>query len=266
MEYLVQCRLCGLWFATISWTHLQSEHGIDVRDYQKMFPEASLTSEATRKAISDYSSTREVSLETRARLSLYRYEHPVENNPMKDFERWSRISRELWSGLEYREAQRKRVKDFWADPKHREAARQRTIEQFNKPGVREAASEKGKELWKDPDYVKKQQLSRHTSPNLEELTLGVILSIHFPRDWKFVGDFEVVIGGKNPDFININGQKKVIELFSYYRHLEQARTEDDVVDRINHYKQYGFDCLVLWTDEIYNEEFVVSKVKEFTNG
>jgi predicted transcriptional regulator len=36
----VQCELCGGWFRTITWTHLDTVHGTTTGEYRKKFPNA----------------------------------------------------------------------------------------------------------------------------------------------------------------------------------------------------------------------------------
>lgn len=54
---------------------------------------------------------------------------------------------------------------------------------------------------------------------------------------------------KNPDFIvrPVNQTKKVIEIFGRYWHKPEEEVE--LVER---YKEVGYDCLVLWEDEVYD--------------
>jgi G:T-mismatch repair DNA endonuclease (very short patch repair protein) len=33
-----------------------------------------------------------------------------------------------------------------------------------------------------------------------------------------------------------------------------------------HYKQYGFDCLIIWEDELKDIDKVVTKIKRFTRS
>ena len=74
--------------------------------------------------------------------------------------------------------------------------------------------------------------------------------------FKFVGGGEVWLGNRNPDFINTNGKKQVIELFGTYWH-----PVFDVANRIEHYKQYGFACLIIWEDELADLSKLTKKIK-----
>jgi hypothetical protein len=97
----------------------------------------------------------------------------------------------------------------------------------------------------DQTYLENWSAGCKVSPNNLELKVQGWLDSLFPHEWKYVGDFQIFIGGKCPDFMNINGQKKLIEIFGDYWHKN-----DDSQDRIDHFKKYGFNTLVLWEGEI----------------
>ena len=79
--------------------------------------------------------------------------------------------------------------------------------------------------------------------------------------FKYTGNGEVWFGNRNPDFINTNGRKQVIELFGTYWH-----PVFDVADRTEHYKKYAFGCLVIWEDELSNLPKLTQKIKRFANA
>jgi len=85
-----------------------------------------------------------------------------------------------------------------------------------------------------------------------EMILDTILQKYFPNEWKYVGLGEIFIAGKVPDFININGQKKLIELYGDYWH-----TKEESQERIAFFKQYGFDTLIIWESELYDQPILV---------
>jgi len=117
-----------------------------------------------------------------------------------------------------------------------------------------------KKLWNTKEHQKKMAKARNIKPNKPEKLLNNLLYELFPREYKYVGDFQFCLGGKNPDFMNINGQKKLIEFYGNYWHRN-----DDPQDRINHFKQYGFDTLVIWESELENMNSVINKLIEFHN-
>ena len=96
--------------------------------------------------------------------------------------------------------------------------------------------------------VMKGNLRRPTYP---ELVVGALLEKHFPGEWAYNGDGNqgLVVGGRTPDFINVDGRKAVIEVFGSYWH-----GTEEVEPKIAHYNQYGFKCLVLWDYECIGSE------------
>lgn len=76
--------------------------------------------------------------------------------------------------------------------------------------------------------------------------------------FKYVGDGSVWLDNRNPDFININGKKQIIEVFGTYWH-----PVFDVAQRTEHYKQYGFSTLIIWADELKDLDKVLAKVRRF---
>ena len=68
---------------------------------------------------------------------------------------------------------------------------------------------------------------------------------------------------KNPDFINKN-KDKIIEAFGSYWHTKKARVyEETEAGRIEYFKKYGFDTLIIWENELKNLDKVLEKIKNF---
>jgi len=107
-------------------------------------------------------------------------------------------------------------------------------------------------------YQRKHGQFCQTPNKVEKQLQELINKNHLP--FKYVGNGEVYLGNRNPDFINTNGKKQVIELFGTYWH-----PVFDVSQRKEHYKQYGFDCLTVWEDELACPEKVTSKIKRFAS-
>ncbi len=114
------------------------------------------------------------------------------------------------------------------------------------------------QVWQRPEYVRNQMRAKGCRPNKAEILLQHILDKYSPNEWKYVGDGELIIGGKCPDFVNIDGQKALIELFGDYWH----QGENPQI-KIDHYKQYGFECLVIWENELSDKEALMQKVRHF---
>lgn len=119
-------------------------------------------------------------------------------------------------------------------------------------------SENMKEKWQESEFVTKQMQARCVMPNKQEVKLSDILNELYPGEWKFVGDGQVIIAGKCPDFINVNGQKKIIELFGDYWHKGQ-----DPQDRKDIFKEFGYDTLVIWERELKNHSELKFKIHKF---
>lgn len=117
-------------------------------------------------------------------------------------------------------------------------------------------------LWQDPEWAARRvrQIVRahHIRPTKPEVILLNLLETHFPDEWKYVGDGAFIIGRLNPDFVNVNGQKQVIELFGNYWHKQEEEQE-----RIDIFSGYGFATLIIWENELANIESVVGKLMEF---
>lgn len=102
----------------------------------------------------------------------------------------------------------------------------------------------------------------HLKPNKGEILLDTILQQNFPGCWKYTGDGldGTQIGGKIPDWINVNGKKAVLELFGDFWHQEKTRTVEATA---KHYKKYGFACLIIDYRELREPRKVRSKVGVF---
>ena len=127
-----------------------------------------------------------------------------------------------------------------------------TIEKFvksrranGKPWHTKKTIQTMKQNFLDPKFCKKWFKAHSVLPNKLELRVQRWLNKMFPNEYKYVGDFQTFIGGKCPDFMNVNGQKKLIEVFGDYWHQD-----DDPQKRIDHFSEYGFKTLVLWESDI----------------
>ena len=121
---------------------------------------------------------------------------------------------------------------------------------------------KGKKHWQDPKYIKIMIKARRTQPNKAELKLNSILQSILPNEHVLnVKGNIMVLGGKIPDFVNINGRKKVIELFGNYWHKERLRNYTETEKgRIEYFKKFGWDTLIIWEQELNNEESLKEKL------
>ena len=135
---------------------------------------------------------------------------------------------EYWKSLENRNYQSKKQKEFWSNPENKEK------------------------------QIKAQKRGLLISPNKPETIILNLLNENYPNEWKYTGDFSFIINGKSPDFTNINGQKKLIELFGDYWHKGQ-----NPQDRIDIFKPFGYDTLVIWECELKDIDKVKDRINDF---
>ncbi len=124
--------------------------------------------------------------------------------------------------------------------------------------------------WQNPvnrSYnVRATLLGNKVKPNKPEKFLTKLLQKLFPNEWKYVGDGQFILAGKCPDFININGQKKIIELFGDYWHSEEVTgisKEQHEQERVDHFTQYGYQTLVIWECELKDIKSIENKIIDF---
>ena len=120
--------------------------------------------------------------------------------------------------------------------------------------------------WKNKDFrdkiVKAQRKGRQLTPNKPEKLLNKLLNSLLSKEYKFVGDGKVILGGFCPDFINCNGQKKIIEMYGDYWHNKPDYKKRDK-RRLIAYKKYGYKTLIVWEHELKDLEKVSNKILKF---
>ncbi len=126
------------------------------------------------------------------------------------------------------------------------------------PGTQEKKSLTMRKLWLDPEFATMVIKSWRKKPNKTETRLMELLDNYFPEEWKYVGNGELIIGGKCPDFANINGRKDLIELFGRHWH----KPEEEQL-RIVHFKNYGYNLLVIWENELKDTQTLISKLDRY---
>jgi DNA-directed RNA polymerase subunit RPC12/RpoP len=123
----------------------------------------------------------------------------------------------------------------------------------------------GRKAWANP--IKREQWIKNSVKGvvlkptiIEQIIINVIQEYNLP--YKYVGDGEVIIEGKNPDFINTNSQKIIIEVYGQYWHKPEDQPE-----RIKYFAKYGYKTLILWDTEILKRphDEIYQKIKTFTD-
>jgi len=128
--------------------------------------------------------------------------------------------------------------------------------------TRKKFAEVSKRRWQNPCYkektVKAIMKAICKSPNNSEQSLNMYLTKILPNEYQFVGNGQFILGGKCPDFINMNGQKKIIEL--YGEHWHDAHEEQE---RIEYFKHFGYSSLIIWTKELTELEKLRDTILKF---
>ena len=123
-----------------------------------------------------------------------------------------------------------------------------------------------KKLWRNEEYrnkiVKAILKGLKLSPNKPEKLLNKLLQEILFNEYQFVGDGKVVFGGFCPDFINCNGQKKIIELYGDYWHRLPKIVKKDK-GRLITYNRLGYFTLIIWEHELKDLNKLKTKILEF---
>ena len=165
----------------------------------------------------------------------------------------------------------KKSKELWEIPKFREKIIKKQLEGRNKfllseesNSYRTTVSNRMKELWDDVNFknltvskIMKSNGDKKGMNKPEKILLNLLSDLFFIGQFQYVGGGQEILGGKCPDFIDkINN--KIIELYGDYWHRGQ-----DPKDRINYFKNYGYDTLIIWEHELKNVDSLKSKLFTF---
>lgn len=172
---------------------------------------------------------------------------------------FSKAAKQRWQTPEYRSFM---LKYLQSEERKMELSRLFKGRSYSDETRQKMSQGRKRYITEHPNYlIELQKMARksriYTRPTKAESQLiNTIEKARLP--FRYVGNGEVWLGNRNPDFINTNGKKQVIELFGTYWHAIF-----DVAQRTEHYKQYGFDCLVIWEDELNNPDKILKKIRRF---
>lgn len=159
----------------------------------------------------------------------------------------------------------------------RQKMSQARIKFLSSKAQRDKIAEDMKRIWSDPDHkakrvraVLKGVFKRPTKP--EQRVIDIIDKNNLP--YKYTGEGSIIIAGLNPDFINCNGAKKLIEIFGVTFHdantsfRKQIPLSQQEPYRKAIFASFGFDCLVLWDNEIdkLSDQEIADRIKKFTKS
>jgi dTDP-4-amino-4,6-dideoxygalactose transaminase len=125
---------------------------------------------------------------------------------------------------------------------------------FKTPRWKEKQTISHKKFWKNIEPAAAEEIMRRMmnglkkKPNKQEIRVGQIIDEVCPNEFRFNGCFElgICINCMIPDFVNVNGKKKVIEFFGSGWH----KLRNDYDEKMSRYRKAGFDCLIIWGNEL----------------
>lgn len=118
--------------------------------------------------------------------------------------------------------------------------------------------------WRELATLRKLQLARHKHPNgLERKMIDLTEKNHLP----FAYNTKFRIGRWLPDFIAVDGSKRLIEVFGEYWHTRRADSPTDTEEgRKVAFSELGYDLLVIWENELEDEGKVLDRIRKFGPG
>lgn len=181
------------------------------------------------------------------------FEHPWKGKKLKD------ISEEMYQ---------KSLKNpnLWGNkPSWNTGLTIETDERLRKCGRK--ISKAQKDLWSNPEYAQRLIKAQRKSFNKQEQKLEALLNEICPGEFAYNGDGRIcTIDSKLPDFVNINGKKKLIEFYGDYWHTKLNSIEADQ-KRIDIFLKNGYETLIIWQSELKKSpELVKEKVQTFLHN
>jgi G:T-mismatch repair DNA endonuclease (very short patch repair protein) len=161
------------------------------------------------------------------------------------------------------------AKLYWSDPTYRKRLSERDTSYANTLEYRQKRRLVSQRLAQDPDYIAKitpndevkekirqkvleryrsdpdyrrRVLSSRRPTDIEARLIEIIEKYRLP--YRYTGDGSFWVGGKNPDFVNVNSEKIAIDLFGDFWH-----EPSEVESRKSVFADYGWKLIILWGHE-----------------
>lgn len=137
------------------------------------------------------------------------------------------------------------------------------------PQARKKLSKIMKNRWKDKDYservIKSWRKSIQIKPSSFELKI-ILLCSKYKLPFVYTGDGRILIGYKNPDFID-KKNKVIIEVFlDYFKIRDYGSIKKYINQRRKHFLKYGYKTIFISEKEINIknwENVCINKIKNF---
>lgn len=280
----IKCMICGREFEQITGSHLKKEHKLTMQEYREMFPDASLISDETGQKISLALIGREITWKEKISESSMGKKHTEESKQKMSISRKGKKFSELHK--QHLSESLTGRRNYWQEGDKNQAKRPEVRKKISekKKGQsylhteeeKKRQSERTKALWTNPEYIQKVIEGQHKKLNKKEIEIKRILETFLPKEYKFNGNYDcgISIGRMIPDFVNINGKKKAIELNGCYFHdcplcfPDGGRNKDvrkliDGEEKIKQFKQYGWDLLIIWEHELEDQKALINRILKF---
>lgn len=181
-----------------------------------------------------------------------------------------------WLGKKHSERAKEKNRLKHLGKKHSEETKHKNAEisrkRWQDPVLKKKMIETCKRNWQNAEFKEKHLKAilkgNQVKPNKAELKLNAILQSILPNEYALnvKGDI-MILGGKIPDFVNTNGQKKIIEMFGDYWHTKRINnylaTEKG---RIEYFRKLGWDTLIIWESELRDLKELSEKLLKFKKG
>lgn len=263
---------------------------LETRCLQSIVQKARCADPVYRAKISKRMIGTKLSLETRTRISNTLkaiYANPIMRDKIPkrknchlttiQKEQLAKISRQHWQDPIYREKVIVASGKAVGTAMHRKLMSSVVKQRYQEnPALREQTSKATLLRWQNADYktrtliaMKKARIARPTKP---ELVLQTILNEYFPT-FKYNGDYSlgIILDGMIPDFVNINGEREVIEMFGDYWHSpgrikKNGNWKASELGKTMAYNSLGYKCLIIWESELENPEGVTERIRRWQDG
>lgn len=230
----VTCEICGKKLREITNTHLRI-HDMTVDEYKKEFPDAETVSRGTRKKLKEKNSGencywygKKRSAEARAKMSESHKGKTLNASHRKKIG-------EAQKGKTYSKEVRRKIsgaiKEYYENNPERCNEISERMKGENNPA-------------KQPE-VRKKMLSIRRPTSIERRIINIRDEFDLP--YEYVGNGEFWIKNMNPDFVNTNDKKVVIEVLGDHWH-----TPEEFEERKERMAEYGWSCIGIWGHELEN--------------
>lgn len=187
--------------------------------------------------------------------------HKAEKNPMFGKTPWNKDKTDIFS-----DETRRKISESQQGEKNNNFGKPRSEETKRKI----SGSERGKKVSEETKKIKREQRKHQKFPTHHTKPEMIFESICKRRNlpFKYTGDGSFWIENINPDFIECNGKKIVVEIFGDYWHSpllrKKMRYNQTYEGRKKILKRYGWKLIVFWESDLKREDaeaFVLSVLK-----